>query len=115
MTAAMGPRLGGPLHDPYGGLDAESRPQGPVSDGAEPLAKPVKSIWKCRKAPFELIELRTGRCRQRPSGGGPNAAGEPTPHLALRRTARSAGSPRRKPWLAAAEYLIISLHEDRDK
>ena len=38
------PRLGDPLRDPYGGLDAESRPQGTVFGGAAPLAKPVKSI-----------------------------------------------------------------------
>ena len=42
--AAMGPSLGGPLHDPYGGLDAESRPQGTVSGGAAPIAKPDNLI-----------------------------------------------------------------------
>ena len=42
--AAMGPRLGDPLHDPFGGLDAESLPQWTVFGGAAPLAKPVKSI-----------------------------------------------------------------------
>ncbi len=40
----LGPRLGDPLHDPYGGLDAETRPQGTVFGGAEPVSKPVKSI-----------------------------------------------------------------------
>jgi hypothetical protein len=40
--AAMGPRLGSPLHDPYDGLDAESRPPGTVFGGAAPLTKPVK-------------------------------------------------------------------------
>ena len=40
--AVMGPRLGSPLHDPYVGLDAESRPPGTVFGGAAPLAKPVK-------------------------------------------------------------------------
>ena len=38
----MGPRLGSPLHDPYDGLDAESRPPGTVFGGAAPLTKPVK-------------------------------------------------------------------------
>ncbi len=40
------PRIasGDPLHDPYGGLDAKSRPQGTVFGGAAPLAKPVKLI-----------------------------------------------------------------------
>ncbi len=40
--AAMGPMLGDPLYDPYGGLDAESLPQGTVFGGAAPLAKPAK-------------------------------------------------------------------------
>ena len=40
--AAMGPRLGSPLHDPYDGLDAEYRPPGTVFGGAAPLTKPVK-------------------------------------------------------------------------
>ena len=38
----MDPRLGSPLHDPYDGLDAESRPPGTVFGGAAPLTKPVK-------------------------------------------------------------------------
>ena len=42
--AAMGPRLVDHLHDPYGGLYAESRTQRAVSGGAAPLAKLVKSI-----------------------------------------------------------------------
>ena len=112
--AAMGLRLGSPLHDPYGGLDAESRSQGAASGGVEPLPTPVKSIGKWGKAPCERIVLRTGRRWQQPSGGGPNAADEPTPPLAWRSTARRARSPRRKPWLAAAEFLKISLHEARD-
>ena len=69
---------------------------------------------KMGKAPYERIVLRTGRRWQRLSGGGPSAADEPTPHLAPRCTARRAGSPRRKPWLAAAEYLKLSSHEARD-
>ena len=38
----MGLRLCDPLHDPYGGLDAEFRPPGTVFGGAAPLAKPDK-------------------------------------------------------------------------
>ena len=41
--------LGGPLHYPYGGLDAESQPQGAVSGGAVPLAKQVKIDSKMEK------------------------------------------------------------------
>ena len=44
--AAMGPSLGGPLHDPYGGQDAESQSQGTVFGGAVPIAKPVKIKWR---------------------------------------------------------------------
>ena len=35
--------------DPYGGLDAKSRPPGAVFGGAAPLAKPVKINMKMEK------------------------------------------------------------------
>jgi hypothetical protein len=44
----------------------------------------------------------------------PERSGRADTHLARRSTARRAGSPRRKPWLAAAEYLKKSPHEARD-
>ena len=47
--AAMGQRLGSPLHDPYGGQDAESRPPGTVFGGAAPLANPGKIDLKMEK------------------------------------------------------------------
>ena len=53
--AAMGPSFGGPLHDPYGGLDAESRPQGTVFGGAAPIAKLDKIKW--RKVPCDRMVL----------------------------------------------------------
>ena len=53
--AAMGPSLGGPLHDPYGGLDAESRPQGTGFGGAAPIAKLDKIKW--RKVPCDRMVL----------------------------------------------------------
>ena len=49
--AAMGPSLGGPLHDLYGGLDAESQRQGTVFGGAALIAKPDKIKW--RKVPCD--------------------------------------------------------------
>jgi hypothetical protein len=40
----MGPRLCDHLHDPCGGLHAESQPLETVFGGAAPLAKPVKAM-----------------------------------------------------------------------
>ncbi len=60
----------------------------------------------------EAHVLHTGRRRLLPSGGGPNAAGK---HLALCSTAHRAGSSRRKPWLAAVEYLKLCSHEAQKK
>ena len=70
--AAMGPRLGSPLHDPYDGLDAESRPPGTVFGGAAPLTKPVKNqTAKWRKVPCDRMILfcSVGPASVRPSRG----------------------------------------------
>ena len=69
--AAMGPRLGSPLHDPYDVLDAESRPPETVFGGAAPRKTGKNQFAKWRKVPCDRMVLicSNGPVSLRPSRG----------------------------------------------